>query len=118
MQNTPNVPKPKIEIKVVPKPVWVLSLVLAVVFLGVYALQVAVQGEEMRMQREAYITSLADTYTTNVEDCRTASDKKMDGRSDEEKSKVFKETCLQSINSSRTASLLKSYGRDDLLQAE
>jgi hypothetical protein len=88
----------------------VLFLITLWVFLGFYGKfqnqELSIREKEFQIKEETYISTLLDQYNRDLQGCFSAA----------EKSKTLtRDKCIENINNSRVANLLKNWGYSDLL---
>ncbi len=70
-----------------------------------------IKDKELKIKEETYISSLLDQYNRDIQGCTSA----VRERNKEATEEDIKKSCIEPINKSRTAELLKSWGYSDLL---
>ncbi|MDO8507622.1 MAG: hypothetical protein Q7S53_03565 [bacterium] len=94
-------------------------VVVGVLFVVAFTFSAVLNYLDYKLKKEGYITTLFQTYTSNVEACREAVNKANEKASDQEKKDAVKKTCIDEINNnSREAKLLKNWGQSSLLSKE
>lgn len=85
------------------------------IYLILFFWQIVIANEESRIKHETYISSLYDSYTRNLEECRSSVLKSVESQPQDIKDKAVRESCITPINQSRNAQLLKEWGYESLL---
>jgi len=68
--------------------------------------ELSIREKELQIKEETYISTLLDQYNRDLQSCFSAA----------EKSKTLtRDKCIENINNSRVANLLKNWGYSDLL---
>ena len=95
----------------------VLFLILLVIIVGItlYSVrnqeQLSLQREEEKIKRESYITGLLDVYNRDMAACFSG----IQQSEIENKEEAINTSCIEPINDSRTAKLLKQWGYESEL---
>ena len=96
----------------------ILLIVLIIVIgvgVGVYYIQsnrqITLQEEEEKIKKETYITSLLDVYNRDMAACTSGIQKS----EIENKEEAINTNCIEPINDSRIAKLLKQWGYESEL---
>lgn len=92
-----------------------IVIILAVMILSYFQYaNLELKRKEIRIEQESYISTLITSYKSEVQACKTAAV----NSKPEDLNTFIKENCLDPINKSRVADLLRSWGKENVLETE